>query len=145
MDMVTTIFVGGLMIEGGKVLLKREAGPEGREHYVLPGKLLEGDETLEMAASTGFKADTRWNCAVSDLAYVIETFRGAERELGLYFMVNVPSSIDRRRLAPGCTFLPLEEAIGLDVRPAVLAGKVFADERRGHRGSATYLVSYVDG
>jgi ADP-ribose pyrophosphatase YjhB (NUDIX family) len=144
--MGTSIYVGGLMIEDARIVLKARGGSKGEETpYSVPGKYLEGDETLEMAVSKGFMEDTGWACAVSDLVYVIESFQGGERELGFYFMVNVPAIRDRGEIASGCRSFPIAEAIGLDVRPSVLAGKIFADERRGHRGSATYLVSYVDG
>ena len=138
----TKIYVGGLLIQKGGILLKVE-GDEARSWYSIPGKFLEGDETLEMAASKGFRADTGHHCAVRDLAYVIESFRGEEnRELGLYFLVSAPSLKDLANAGDKVRFVPMEEMIGLDVRPAVLGGKIFADERRGSRGSATYLVNH---
>ncbi len=108
-----------------------------------PGKYLEGDETLEMAVSKGFKEETGWTCAVRDLAYVIESFKGdGERELGVYFLVGVPSLRDRNVVESGLRFVSVEDMITMDVRPAVLAGKIFADEKRGSCGSATYLVNH---
>jgi hypothetical protein len=96
-----------------------------------------------MAVSKGFKQETGWMCAVRDMAYVIESFKGDdERELGIYFLVNVPSLKAREVAEPGLRFVSMEEMATIDVRPAVLAGKVFADEKRGSRGSATYLVNH---
>jgi ADP-ribose pyrophosphatase YjhB (NUDIX family) len=133
--------VGGLLIDRGNILLK-EGGEAHRQWLRPPGKYLEGDETLEMTVSKGFKEETGWMCAVRDLAYVIESFKGdGERELGVYFLVSVPSPRAREGL-PGLRFLSVEEMIATDVRPAVLAGKIFADEKRGSRGSATYLVNH---
>jgi ADP-ribose pyrophosphatase YjhB (NUDIX family) len=138
----TSIFVGGLLMLDGRMLLKSE-GEATQLWYRTPGKYLEGDETLEMAVSRGFKEDTGWMCAVKDLSYVIESFKGdGERDLGLYFLVSVPSAKAREGLRGRLSFVPMEEIIEMDVRPAVLAGKVFADEKRGARGSATYLVNY---
>ena len=132
------------MIEKGRVLLKAE-GSASKLWYVPPGKYLEGDETLEMAVSRGFKDDTGCACAVRDLAYVIESFRGAgERELGIYFMVSSPTLHAAEKPGRGLALVPLEEMIGVDMKPSVLGGKVFADERRGSRGAATYLVNYLD-
>jgi len=132
------------LIEKGRILLKAEkSGP--RLWYVLPGKYLEGDETLEMAVSRGFKDDTGFMCAVRDLAYVIESFTGdEERELGIYFVVASPSLRVPQKLGHGVAFVSLDEMIGMDVKPSVLGGKVFADERRGSRGAATYLVNNLD-
>lgn len=134
--------MGGLLIDAGSILLK--TGGDGSQQWLRPpGKYLEGDETLEMAVSKGFKEETGWMCAVRDLAYVIESFKGVgERELGLYFLVSVPSHRAREFVEPGLRFVPVEEMIAMDVRPAVLAGKIFADEKRGSRGSATYLVNH---
>jgi ADP-ribose pyrophosphatase YjhB (NUDIX family) len=138
----TTIFVGGLLIDKGNILLK-ERGEAPREWLRPPGKHLEGDETLEMAVSKGFKEETGWMCAVRDLVYVIESFKGdGERELGVYFLVSVPSPKVREVVGPGLRFVSVKEMITMDVRPAVLAGKIFADEKRGLRGSATYLVNH---
>lgn len=122
-------------------MLKTE-GEASQQWLRPPGQYLEGDETLEMAVSKGFKKETGWMCALRDLAYVIESFKGdGERELGLYFLVSVPSLRARNVVEPGLRFVSVEEMITMDVRPAVLAGKIFADEKRGSRGSATYLVN----
>ena len=140
--MKTTIYVGGLLIDGGSILLKT-GGEASRQWLRPPGKYLEGDETLEMAVSKGFKEETGWMCAVRDLAYVIESFKGDdERELGVYFLVSVPSPRAREIVEPGLRFVSVEQMITMDVRPAVLAGKIFVDEKRGSRGSATYLVNH---
>jgi ADP-ribose pyrophosphatase YjhB (NUDIX family) len=138
----TSIYVGGLLIDNGSILLK-QGGEASRQWLRPPGKYLEGDETLEMAVSKGFKGETGWMCAVRDLAYVIESFKGdGERELGVYFLVSVPSHRAREVMDQGLRLVPIEEMITMDVRPAVLAGKIFADEKRGSRGSATYLVNH---
>jgi ADP-ribose pyrophosphatase YjhB (NUDIX family) len=138
----TTIYVGGLLIDGGDILLKH-GGDASHQWLRPPGKYLEGDETLEMAVSKGFKEETGWMCAVRDLTYVIESFKGdGERELGVYFLVSAPSPRAREFLEQGLRFVSVEEMITMDVRPAVLAGKIFADEKRGSRGSATYLVNH---
>ena len=138
----TRIYAGGLLLRNGEILLKVE-GEEANRWYSLPGKYLEGDETLEMAVSKGFRADTGFACAVRDLSYVIESFRGEEaREIGLYFLVSAPSLKDSIKTGGLVRFVSVEEMIGMDVRPAVLGGKIFADERRGSRGSATYLVNH---
>ena len=142
---MTKIYVGGLVIERGHMLLK-EVESATKKWYLPPGKYLADDETLEMAVSKGFKEDTGCMCAVRDLAYVIESFRGEEeRELGLYFLVSSPALRNSERLGGGLPFVPLEEMIAMDVRPAVLGGKIFADEKRGSRGSATYLVNHWEG
>jgi ADP-ribose pyrophosphatase YjhB (NUDIX family) len=138
------IFVGGLLIDEERILLKDESGSQ--QWFRPPGKYLEGDETLEMAVSKGFKDETGWMCAVRDLSYVIESFRGeGDRELGVYFLVGVPSPRARGVMLPGLRFVSMQEMVTMDVRPAVLAGKIFADEKRGARGSATYLVNHWNG
>jgi ADP-ribose pyrophosphatase YjhB (NUDIX family) len=140
-QVLTKVYVGGLLIEKGQMLLKPE-GSGVKTWYEPPGKYLEDDETLEMAVSKGFKADTGRACAVGDLAYVIESFKGdEERELGIYFFVASPSVQGRESLGHGLRLVLLEEMAGMDVRPSVLGGKVLADERRGLHGSATYLVN----
>jgi ADP-ribose pyrophosphatase YjhB (NUDIX family) len=138
---MTKIYAGGLMIGRGKMLLKA-AGSGSKKWYLPPGKYLEDDETLEMAVSQGFKEDTGCLCAVGDLAYVIESFKDeGERELGIYFLVSAPTVRGPEGLGPGLALVSVEEAIGLDLRPAVLSGKILADERQGSHGSATYLVN----
>ena len=140
--MKTAIYVGGLLIDRGSILLK-QGGEASKQWFRPPGKFLEGDETLEMAVSKGFKEETGWMCAVRDLAYVIESFKGDdERELGVYFLVSVHSPKAREIVRDGLQFVSMQEMIVMDVRPAVLAGKIFADEKRGSRGSATYLVNH---
>ncbi|HVP24307.1 MAG TPA: NUDIX domain-containing protein [Conexivisphaerales archaeon] len=139
--MRTRVYAGALLIEKGNLLLKA-GGPEPESWYLPPGKYLEDDETLEMAVSKGFRADTGCLCAVRDLVYVIESFRGEdERELGLYFLVSSPSLMGPGGTKGRVRFVPIEQMKGMDIRPAVLGGKISADERRGSRGSATYLVN----
>jgi ADP-ribose pyrophosphatase YjhB (NUDIX family) len=138
---VTRIYVGGLLIRGGRILLKPEVSGA-KTWYEPPGKYLEDDETLEMAVSKGFKTDTRCLCVVGDLAYVIESFEGEGRkELGIYFVVASPSLSGPRALRRGLRNVFLEEAVEMDVRPSVLSRKILVDERRGAHGSATYLVN----
>ena len=136
--MLFEVFVGGLLIRGDKVLLKKSEGLK----YTFPGKMLEQDETLETALMSGIKRDTGWSCAVGSLSYVIETFARDDRHtLQFYFTVTVPNDTISKIWSNGVTFVPIEELGSFDVHPPVLVGKFIVDQRRGSRNSAAYLVS----
>jgi len=138
--LLTRIYVGGLLIEKGRILLKM-VGEGSKRRYIMPGKYLEGDETLEMAVSKGFERDVGCRCAVRDLVYIIESFKEEEeRELGVFFLVSAPSSRRLEGVGAGLLFVGVDDMIRMEIRPQVLGGKIFADEKRGSRGSATYLV-----
>jgi len=133
-------------LKDGRLLLKKtHTKGEPRRKYFFPGKVLEGEETLELALVKGFYEDVGIPCTVGGLSYVVESFRpSGGHEVGIYFLISTGQQVGRLDFKGRAEYVALDQLDESMVHPWVLVGKLSADLLQGRIGSASYLLSFED-
>ncbi len=133
MRLANVVRASGLLVKDGGVLVQRL----GRE-VSLPGKVVEEGQTMEMALSEYF-GEMGWMVTVGGLRYLVEELKDGDKVLHFAFEVN---ALKEERPAPPFSYVSFDELEDTGAKPAVLFGKLLADQHGPRRQGCTYLISW---